>query len=375
MSKEKITGKDRIEAAVRGEKLDRTPIYFAGDFAFYRYAKHDSTPGDYVKNYKEALDCSIEAVKNLKHVDAVSLLGIRPNKAAGAVWLSKAKLPGIDLPATESWQIEEIAMMKKEDYDIILDKGWKYYQKYYFENYIGITEKDILESVEYMEYTDKKLSEFGCVNMTHMMGPIIYDGLCAGRGIVNFTRDLHRMPDKVKATLDVITEEMVVDFKKDIRALKERCAGESFRVGIAPAVRGNCDFLSREKFDYFVWPLFQVLTNAVLEVGGTPFFHMDSNWNDVLDYFTEFPAQRCIFDSDGMTDLYKIKDVLGDRMCITGNLSASLMALGTPDEVYHEAKKLIRDFGPNGFVMSGACTLPHNINPDNIDAVISACIE
>lgn len=368
-------GKERIEKAVRLEKTDRTPICLSGDFAFFHYAERSAVPADYVERFPWALDRSLEALKQMKHVDAVSVLGIAPGKASGAIWMSKAKMPGHELPPTESWQIEEVARMQKEDYDVIIEKGWKYYQKYYFEHYLDLTEEDLMLSGKYLPYTDEKLQEMGIVNMTQMMGPIIYDCLCAARGLVNFTRDLHRMPDKVKATLDVITEEMMADFRRDLGALQKRCPGESVRVGIAPGVRGNCDFLSREKFEKFVWPLFQVEANAVLELGGTPYFHMDSNWTAVLDYFKEFPAKRCIFDSDGMTDIYKIKEVLGDRMCLTGNISASLMALGTPDEVYNEAKKQIADLGPTGFIMSGACTLPHNAKPENIDAMIAACIE
>jgi uroporphyrinogen decarboxylase len=368
-------GKERIEKAVRREKTDRTPICLSGDFVFFHYAERSATAADYVNKFPWALDRALDALKQMKHIDAVSVLGITPGKALGAVWMSKTKLPGHELPPTASWQIEEVACMKVEDYDVIIDKGWKYYQKYYFEHYLGLTEEDLLMSGKYMAYTDQKLQEIGCINMTQMMGPIIYDGLCAGRGIVNFTRDLWKIPDKVKATLDVITEEMMADFRRDLAALQKRCPGESIRVGIAPAVRGNCDFISRDKFEQYVWPLFQAEANAVLEIGGTPYFHMDANWTKVLDYFNEFPANRCIFDSDGMTDIYKIKEILGDRMCITGNISAALMSLGTPDQVYKEAKTQIADFGPTGFIASGSCTLPHNTKPENIDAIIAACLE
>lgn len=370
-----ISGKQRIEKAVRGEKTDRTPIFLSGDFAFLHYVEPDAVPADYVDRFPWALDRCFDALRQMKYVDAVSVLGFAPGKGSGAVWMSKAKMPGHELAPTDCWQIEEVACMKPEDYDIILSKGWKHYQKYYFETYLDLTEEDLMATVEHMPYTDDKLRELDCVNMTPMMGPIIYDCLCAGRGITSFIRDMHRMPDKVKETLDVMTEEMMADFKKDLEDYQERNPGETVRVGIAPGVRGNCDFLSPEKFEKFIWPLFQAEANAVLEAGGMPFFHMDANWTPVLDFFKEFPAHRCIFDSDGFTDIYKIKEILGGHMCMTANLNPSLMSLGSPDDVYKEAKKQISDFGPEGFIMSGACTLPHNTKPENIDAMISACLE
>jgi hypothetical protein len=50
----------------------------------------------------------------MKHIDAVSVLGIAPGKASGAIWMSKAKMPGRELPPTESCQIDEIACMQEK---------------------------------------------------------------------------------------------------------------------------------------------------------------------------------------------------------------------------------------------------------------------
>lgn len=368
-------GKERIEKAIRLEKTDRTPIFLSGDFAFLHYIEPSATPADYVDNFPWALDRGLDALRQLKHIDAINLLGIAPGKALAAVFMAKTKLPGHELPREACWQVDEIAQMKVEDYDIILDKGWKSYQKFYIEHYLELTEDDLIAGGKYMGYTEEKLKEIGIVNMAQTMAPTIYDSLCAGRGIANFSRDMRRMPDKIKAVLDVMTEELMTDLRRDLAALQQRFPGESLRVGVTPAVRGNCDFLSRDKFEKFVWPLYQAEARVILEMGGSPYFHMDANWTAVLDYFKEFPAKRCIFDSDGMTDIHKVKEILGDRMCMTGIAGASLMALGTPDEVYKETKKEIAELGPTGFIMSGSCTLPHNTKPENIDALIAACVE
>ena len=53
--------------------------------------------------------------------------------------------------------------------------------------------------------------------------------------------------------------------------------------------------------------------------------------------------------------MIKAKDILGDRVCIRGNVPISLLATGTPDEVKSYCKKLIDHAGRGGgFIMDAA---------------------
>jgi uroporphyrinogen decarboxylase len=195
-----------------------------------------------------------------------------------------------------------------------------------------------------------------------------YDSLCSGRGMLNFAKDMRKIPDKVKAVLDVLLEDSLKKYREAAELIKPEI------IFVQPGVRGNSDFISREKFEEFLWPAFRAQANLAIELGAYVYFHMDANWTGFLDYFTEFPKGKCLFDTDGMTDIYKVRETLGDRMGITGNLGASLMSVGIPDQVYAEAKKLIEDFG-DGFIMAPACGLPTNTKPENLDAMIAACVE
>ena len=131
------------------------------------------------------------------------------------------------------------------------------------------------------------------------------------------------------------------------------------------------DLLGRELFEEFGWPLIKRQADFILGLGGYVFFHMDANWTNFLDYFKEFPKGRCLFDSDGFTDLYKIRDTLGPTMAFTGSIAPATLVFGSPDEIYKEARKQISEMG-DSFILAPSCTLPANMPAANIDALYAA---
>ncbi|WP_245692730.1 uroporphyrinogen decarboxylase family protein [Sporomusa acidovorans] len=78
-----------------------------------------------------------------------------------------------------------------------------------------------------------------------------------------------------------------------------------------------------------------------------------------------------MIETDGATNIYKIKEILGDRMCIKGDVPAALFTLGTPEDVYHYCTKLIKDMG-TGFILASGCAVPVNAKVENVKAMIAA---
>ena len=140
---------------------------------------------------------------------------------------------------------------------------------------------------------------------------------------------------------------------------------------VMPCVYANCDLVSRDVFEEFGWPLFRRITDLLLESGAYIFLHLDTNWTAFLDLFSELPKNRCIFDTDGGTDLHRLLDMHGSRFAITGNIAPALLAFGTPDEVYRACRQQIEEMGPS-YILSPACTLPANMPRANFDAMYAA---
>jgi uroporphyrinogen-III decarboxylase len=40
------------------------------------------------------------------------------------------------------------------------------------------------------------------------------------------------------------------------------------------------------------------------------------------------PKGKCVLQLDGSTDIYKAKEIVGDRVCIQGDVPAALLTLG-----------------------------------------------
>ena len=205
------------------------------------------------------------------------------------------------------------------------------------------------------------------------MLPAPFDMLAFGRGLMEFFVDLFEDGDKITAIQNMILDEYEEENRDRIRKTIEEAEklGEKVVYTVAPCVQANCNLLGQELFEEFGWPLIKRQADFVLGLGGYVFFHMDANWTSFLDYFKEFPKGRCLFDSDGFTDLYKIRDTLGPVMAFTGSIAPATLAFGAPDEIYKEARKQITEMG-DSFILAPSCTLPANMPAANIDALYAA---
>ncbi len=67
------------------------------------------------------------------------------------------------------------------------------------------------------------------------------------------------------------------------------------------------------------------------------------------------------------TDISKAKEVLGDIMCIAGNMPASLLQSGTPEKVREYTKMLIDVAGKGGGFIMSSRTVLDEANPELVE--------
>ena len=126
----------------------------------------------------------------------------------------------------------------------------------------------------------------------------------------------------------------------------------------------------------YVWPYLQEMVLKTIEAGVTPVLHFDSCWDSELETLKELPARKCVLMLDGSTDMRKAREILDDRMCLLGDVPSSMLAFGTPSEVYDYVTKLIDDVGPKtGLMISSGCDCPLNAKDENVDAMIQATVD
>jgi uroporphyrinogen-III decarboxylase len=69
----------------------------------------------------------------------------------------------------------------------------------------------------------------------------------------------------------------------------------------------------------------------------------------------------------------KAKDILGDRICIFGNVPSSMLVYGSVEEVDEYCRRLIEDCAAGGgFILGSECEVPWDSKPENVRAVIDA---
>lgn len=130
--------------------------------------------------------------------------------------------------------------------------------------------------------------------------------------------------------------------------------------------------LNKEMFEHFSWKYMKEIANLCIEYGVIPVFHLDSDWTPGLEVFREIAPKSAIAAFDGQTDIHKAKEILGDRMCIMGDVSADMLAFGTQEETYNYCMKLIREIGPTGFILCSGCDIPFNAKYENVQMMCKA---
>jgi hypothetical protein len=353
----------RILAAVALEKSDRTPVVlhysgFAAHVTNTPMAKFLSSP---IKN----LETMITAYHRIGNGDAINYGSFWPYTLCYD-FMAKVRVPGVDLPENEMWQVVETELMTLEDYDRIFDLGWPDF-------FAEFMQERIFNEVP-AEFFPPKRKPVNVRQAWEGIGvPVLTGGdvttpielLCGSRSLTHFFEDLINIPDKVEAAMDAIVPHLA---SKAIRRAK--------KLGY-PAVwvggwRAAPCLLSPDMWNRFVWPYFSKLVSEVVDAGLIALLHLDSNWTRELKRFRELPKSKCIMSLDGETDIFKAKTILGDHMCIMGDVSASMLFMDAPDQVYEYSSRLIRELGPEGFILQSGCDIPTNAKLENVQAMVAA---
>lgn len=367
---------DRILKTMNGQKTDRPPLMWAGDLALIRYARPDST-FEYMINSHEEMTQIIcdEVLPKFPKLDLLAAVGMS-SRHLGAAFCVKTMLPGKELPVDEMWQLQFDHSFTEDVYEEIAQDGWKKFNEYQlFER----LKYDPVAMGEDFEAGMRNIERYHAAGMPFVHGGMLsspFDILAFGRGQVDFLCDLFEYEDEIIAAMNTMMDEEEEQKRDQIKqeVADAHARDEELMYAIAPCVNANCGLMGREQFEKFGWPLIERQANFLLDLGCLVRFHMDANWTDFLDLFTVFPKGKCIFDSDGSTDLEKTRDILGPIMGFTGTVHPADFAFGTPENVYKTVKDQVESMG-DSFIASPSCSIPANAPKENIDAMYAAIDE
>jgi len=128
-------------------------------------------------------------------------------------------------------------------------------------------------------------------------------------------------------------------------------------------------FMSLEQFRTVYWPPFRRVLIELIDAGLIPVPLWEGDCASRLEIIADIPKGKAIYWFE-RTDLVRAKEVLGDVVCLRGNVPSSLLTTGTPEQVEAYCKMLIEKVGKGGgFILDGAIGVPDESKPENVRAM------
>ncbi|CAM2748002.1 methylcobamide--CoM methyltransferase [Clostridium sporogenes] len=338
--KDEMTVKERSEAYFKGEEVDRLPcaIMFEETAAVYA--------GISTKEYYFDADKMLEAEKfKVRELGAESA-GINVTlRGMGEALGSKMGYPNDRASYLIDPVLKDYKML--DNMDVVNP---------YKDGRLPITLKAL----------GKIKKELGNeVNIgSGISGPI--SAASAVRGTNNLMRDFVKNKEGIHKLLDFMTECNLAFVKAVYDEYGLVC-------GIGdPLSCGN--LISDKQFEKFVEPYLIKTIDGIYKITGQkPFLHICGKTKHIWNRLGRMNIST--FSVDNCEDIGELKDVLGDKVCIVGNVDpVSIIRNGTVEDVYNAVKLCIEKAGdsPKGYIVGSGCDIPSGAPVENIKAMIEA---
>jgi hypothetical protein len=335
---------------------------------------------------------------------APSMLIIFSGPVLKAMKAKILKVPGIDLPDNVPFQYVEGEYMKAEEYKELFANSAEYIIKKWLPRTFGIFEafQTLPEVNSFVSYAtmfivpmlmaqppfvqfmeDMKTASQATMRWLGVsfgyeaeMKNLGYPGQLGSiaqapfdlvsdfmRGMRGTMLDMYRNPEELKHLIDLL------------EPYQTQGAIDLFRLPGNPRVfiplhRGAAGFMSDKQFEEFYWPSLKKIILDLIKAGLQPMPFYEGDYTPRLEYLNELPKGKTIAWLD-RTDIFKAKEEIGDRICLKGNIPASLFVAGTSIQMEEYCKKLIDIVGEGGgFIIDGAVSgIPDEARPENVKAM------
>jgi len=392
----------RLNDAIQLKVPDRVPI--ATLFTFFAAKYAGITCQEAMYDYDKLAEVTKKAVVDFD-VDVYSnpFGVIAPGPLLDILDDRRFKWPGHGVGPMSSFQFVEKEYMKAEEYDAFLFDPSDWVLRAYFPRTCGVLEPlQKLPPLNQFHYYNAMLGRFAVFGMPEVAGAIEsllkagreslrllseaasfdremealgfppqfapsthapFDALGdAYRGTRGIMLDMYRRPDKLLEACEKLTPIMI---EMGVSGAKKTGIPRVFM----PLHKGAHGFMSLEQFNTFYWPGLKNVMEGLIDAGLTPCPLFEGDYTSRLEIIGDIPKGKTVYHFES-TDIFKAKEILGDRVCIRGNVSASLLCMGTPQEVKDYCKKLIDVVGKGGgFIMDGDIGIADEAKIENVRAM------
>jgi uroporphyrinogen decarboxylase len=143
-------------------------------------------------------------------------------------------------------------------------------------------------------------------------------------------------------------------------------------VTVAADPTASASLISPQMFATFAAPALRTVLHAVETAGAVPSLHICGQTTPILEAMCNTGAH--VLEVDHLVDLSKAKQLVGQRVCLMGNINpAEILLKGSPRTVEEAAKSCIHQAAAGGrFILSSGCEVPPSTPLANIRAMVAA---
>jgi uroporphyrinogen-III decarboxylase len=364
-----MTPDERLWSALRLEKPDRTPVIPtllpepAAGLAGVPQAQVAS-------DNRAAVRAVFEVFDRVGGWDNPYPASYKPIQLqASGVFPMKIRIPGVDLDDRTPFQLEEREVLEPEDFEKIAEMGFDvFYEEDFLWRVSDLTPETRAEEMQQLitgggmflaECAKRERKPFFLANGLH---PFFILSLM--RSMVPFTHDVYFKPEPVERALRRMTTDLI---EKQLRVVKQT----GINIFMCSEERAGAFFFPPALFERFWWPYTREIVEALWSEGIVTLFHLDTCWDENIPYFKQLPRGSAVLELDSTTDIFAAKEALRGHICLKGDVSASLLSIGTADDVAAYCRRLIDEVGGDGgFILGSGCSVPPNAKLESFRAMI-----
>lgn len=187
-----------------------------------------------------------------------------------------------------------------------------------------------------------------------------------GENMEQFIYSLYDDPDGVKVIAEKNAEEAIERNKELIDAGFDSfilCSDYCFNQG---------PFLSPQMFREFIQPYLYKIIKETRSAGAYTIKHTDGNIMPILDQLVEcHPHALHSIDPMAGVDIREVKRLVGDKVCLCGNVHCAALQTGTDEDVIKSAEYCLTYGKPNGGYIYCTSNVPFKgIRPERYQLVL-----
>jgi len=392
---------NRIKDAVQLKKPDRVPVcIFPGMFP---WTYSGMTIEEAMYDYEKCITAYKKFVLDFKPDIHFGAAAPGPGKFYEILDYKLYAWPGHGVNPEHSYQCNEREYMNAGEYDLLITDPSFYFRNFYLPRVFGALDgftmlpplTGILEmygvafnfipfALPPVQNTFKALFEAGAEALKWAGAVGGTDGELATLGFPNilggFTKapfdtigdtlrgtkgimlDMYRQPDKLLQALEAITPIMI---GMGLGAAQQTGNPVIFM----PLHKGADGFLSDAQFKKFYWPTLRKVIVGLIEGGCIPFLAAEGGYNTRLKDIRDLPKGKTIWMFD-QTDMAEAKEIVGDTLCVFGNVPSTVLELGTPQNVKDYCKGLIDTAGKGGGFIMGNGAFFDEAKAENVKTMV-----